>query len=715
MKKLAIFGSVAAVVIAVAAFKQDGGGPVEGKNSLPASNPFSAASRLPYQTPAFDKIKNTHFAPAFEEGMKEQMAEINKIAYNTAAPTFENTLVDMEKSGQLLTRVNNVFSLLTGANTNPELQKIQEAIAPKQAAHQDAIYLNPKLFKRIETIYNNVANLKLDAESKRLVEYYYQQFLLAGAKLSEADKAKLKKLNEEEASLSAKFTNQLLAAAKAGALIIRDSSELAGLSQGTKDAFAQNATANNLKGKWMIPLQNTTQQPLLQSLTNRATRQKLYEASWNRAERGDSNDTRNTIARMAQIRVAKAQLVGFDNYAAWKLQDQMAKTPTAVEQFFARLVPSATAKAKGEAADIQAQIDKQNGGFKLEPWDWDYYAEQVRKEKYDLDENEVKPYFELGKVLEKGVFYAANQLYGLTFKESKDLPVYQNDVRVYEVFDKDNKSFALFYGDFYKRDNKSGGAWMSNMVGQSTLLGTKPVIYNVCNFTKPAAGQPALISFDDVTTMFHEFGHALHGLFASQIYPTLSGANTARDFVEFPSQFNEHWAMDPKVFKNYAIHYQTGKPMPQPLVDKVKRAATFNKGYSLTELLAAASLDMQWHTLTDNNASQDVDKYEAVALKTTGLDLPQVPPRYRSSYFLHIWGNGYGAGYYAYLWTKMLEEDAYSWFEEHGGLTRENGQRFRDMILSRGNTLEYGKMFRDFRGHDPSIQPMQKALGLPVQ
>lgn len=686
-----------------------------GMKDSPSSNPFLTESSLPYQAPPFDKIKDSDFSPALEEGMKEQQQEILQIANNPAAPTFENTLVAMEKSGQLLTRVNNVFSLLTGANTNPELQKIQEETAPKLAANQDAIYLNSKLFRRIETIYNNRSHLKLDAESNRLIEYTYQQFLLAGAKLSETDKTSLKKLNGEEASLSAKFINQLLAAAKAGALAVSDSSELAGLSQGNLDAFAQNAKANKLEGKWLIPLQNTTQQPSLQSLSDRATRQKLFEASWSRAEKGDSNDTRSTIARIAKIRAEKAKLVGFPNYDAWKLQDQMAKTPAAVEEFFGRLVPSATAKASGEAADIQALIDKQNGGFKLQPWDWNYYAEQVRKAKYNLDESEIKPYFELNKVLENGVFYAANQLYGLTFKERHDLPVYQKDVRVFEVFDKDNKSFALFYCDYFKRDNKSGGAWMSNMVGQSKLLGTKPVIYNVCNFTEPAPGQPALISFDDVTAMFHEFGHGLHGLFANQQYPSLSGTNVARDYVEFPSQFNEHWALDPQVFKHYAVHYKTGQLMPQELVDKIKKAGAFNQGYRLTELLAAAALDMQWHTLQANDSVQNVDKFETAALQKTHLDLPEVPTRYRSSYFLHIWGNGYAAGYYAYLWTKMLEEDAYSWFEENGGLTRANGQRFRDMILSRGNTADYGKMFNDFRGHNPDIQPMEKALGLPVK
>jgi len=714
MKKLFMIPAVI-LLAGIISFRNAGDKQISNSAVFSSANPFFTVSSLPYQAPPFNKIKDDDFKPALEEGMKEQQEEILKIANDPNAPTFENTFIAMEKSGQLLTRVNNVFNLLTGANTNPQLQKVQEETASELAANQDAIYLNSKLFKRIESIYNNRSALKLNSESNRLVEYTYQQFLLAGAKLSDADKASLKKINEEEAFLSAKFTNQLLAAAKAGAVVISDSAELAGLSKENMDAFAQKAKANNADGKWIIPLQNTTQQPVLQSMSNRTTRQKVFEASWNRAERNDSNDTRNTIERISQIRVKKANLLGFPNYAAWKLQDQMAKTPEAVEEFFAKLVPSATAKARGEAADIQALIDKQNGGFTLQPGDWNYYSEQVRKSKYNLDESEIKPYFELNKVLENGVFYAANQLYGLTFKERHDLPVYQKNVRVFEVFDKDNSSFALFYCDYFKRDNKSGGAWMSNMVGQSKLLGTKPVIYNVCNFTEPSPGQPALISFDDVTTMFHEFGHALHGLFASQQYPSLSGTNVARDFVEFPSQFNEHWALDPKVLKHYAVHYKTGQMMPQSLIDKIKNAASFNQGYRLTELLAAAALDMQWHTLTSKDSLQNADRFEAAALQKTHLDMPEVPARYRSSYFLHIWGNGYGAGYYAYLWTKMLEEDAYSWFEEHGGLTRANGQRFRDMILSRGNTEEYGKMFKDFRGREPNIHPMQKALGLPVK
>lgn len=677
-----------------------------------SSNPFFEASKLPFQAPDFTKIKNEDFKPAMEEGMKQQLAEIGKIADNAEAPTFDNTIIAIEKSGQLLSRVNHVFNLLTGANTNPDLQKVQEDEAPKLAANNDAIYLNTKLFKRVETVYDQRAGLKLDAESLRLLEFYYQRFELAGAKLSEADKTKLKDLNKEEATLSAKFTNQLLAAAKEGALVVDKKEDLAGLPQGTLDAAAQNAEAAKQKGKWLIALQNTTQQPDLQALTNRATRQKLFDASWNRAEKGDANDTRKAIARIAEIRSAQASLLGFKNYAAWKLQDQMAQTPEAVATFLGKLVPAATNKATQEAAEIQKVIDAQKGGFKLQPWDWDFYAEQVRKAKYDLDESQVKPYFVLDKVLQNGVFYAANQLYGLTFKERKDLPVYQADVRVFDVMDKDGSQVGLFYCDYFKRDNKSGGAWMSNLVEQSTLLGTKPVIYNVCNFTKPAPGQPALISFDDVTTMFHEFGHALHGLFASQKYVSLSGTSVARDYVEFPSQFNEHWASDPKVFNNYALHYQTGKPMPQALLDKIKKAATFNQGYALTEALAAAELDMQWHTLPAGSELQDVDKFETQALKTTKLNLPQVPPRYRSSYFLHIWSNGYAAGYYAYSWTSMLENDAYSWFQENGGLSRQNGQRFRDMILSRGNTENYGKMFKAFRGHEPDIKPLLRKRGL---
>lgn len=682
------------------------------KSAETGANPFFQASTLPYQAPPFDKIKDSDFEPALEEGMKQQLAEIQKIAGNSEAPTFENTLVAMEKSGQLLSRVSMVFGVLTSANTNDLLQQVQEKEAPKLAAHQDAIYLDAKLFARVNTLYQKRNELNLDAESLRLVEYYYQQFVLAGANLADDAKTKLKKLNEEEATLSTKFSNQLLAAAKKGALVVNDKNQLAGMAAGEQDAAAKDAKAAGMEGKWLLPLQNTTQQPALQSLSDRNTRQQLFEASWNRAEHKDANDTRALIARIAKIRAEKAQLLGFPDYATWKLQDQMAKTPAAVDAFFSKLIPAATAKARNEAKDIQALIAQQKDTFSLQAWDWDHYAEQVRKARYDLDESQIKPYFVLDSVLRNGVFYAATQLYGITFKERTDIPVYHKDVRVFELSDHDGATIGLFYCDYFKRDNKNGGAWMDNMVRQSGLLNTKPVIYNVCNYTKPADGQPALLSFDEVTTMFHEFGHALHGFFASQRYPALSGTSVARDFVEFPSQFNEHWALYPSVLKNYAKHYQTNAPIPEALVTKIKNAATFNQGYALTEVLAAADLDIQWHTLKADAPQQDVDQFETEALKKTHLDLGYVPPRYRSSYFLHIWGNGYAAGYYAYLWTEMLDHDAYAWFEEHGGLTRENGQRFRDMILSRGNTQDYGTMFKAFRGHDPDINPMLKNRGL---
>jgi peptidyl-dipeptidase Dcp len=678
----------------------------------PAGNPFSKPSTLPFHAPDFAHIHDADFGPAFEAGMRQQLAEVRAIADNPAAPTFENTFIPLEKSGQMLTRVNMTFNALSSANTDDALQKTQEDVAPKLAAHADAIYLDPKLFTRIEAIYNKRDALNLDPESKRLVEWYYLDFVHHGAKLSDADKAKLQDLHKEESTLTAAFINKLLAGTKAGGLVVDDKAKLAGLSDAEIDAAAQAAKDRKLDGKWVIPLQNTTQQPSLQSLTDRAVREQLFNASWTRTEKGDANDTRSDIARVAQVRAQQAKLLGYDSYAAWKLEDQMAKTPATALKFLDDLVPAATARARSEAADIQAQIDKDGGKFKLQPWDWQLYAEQVRKAKYDLDESQIKPYFELDNVLQNGVFYAAHQLYGLSFKERKDLPVYQPDVRVFEVTDVTGKPLALFYADYFKRDNKSGGAWMDNLVGQSKLLGTLPVIYNVANFTKPAAGQPALLSFDDVTTMFHEFGHALHGMFADQQYPSLSGTNTARDFVEFPSQFNEHWSLEPSVFAHYAKHYKTGEAMPQALVDKIKKSETFNKGYDMTEAISAALLDMSWHTLPADAPKQDVDAFELAALKKNGTDLSYVPPRYRSSYFMHIWGNGYAAGYYAYSWTQMLADDAYAWFDEHGGLTRANGDRFRQMVLSRGNTQDLATMYSNWRGHAPDIKAMLHDRGL---
>ena len=675
------------------------------------ANPFYAPSALPFKAPPFDKIKDSEYQPAIDAGMAEQIKEVEAIANNPAPATFDNTIVALERTGQLLNRVWAVFNCVTGANTNDALQKIQDAEAPRMAAHQDAINLNPKLFARVKAVYDQRAGLHLDPESLRLVEYDYQQMVKAGANLSEADKAKLKKLNEEEATLENDFINKLLAAAKAGAYSTADPKALDGFSDAQLSAAAQAAQARKQQG-WLIPLQNTTQQPVFTSLANRATRQAVFENSWNRAERSDANDTRATIARLAQLRAQKAALLGYANYAAWTLTDQMAKTPEAAKQFLDALAPASTARAAAEAKDIQALIDSQKGGFTLEPWDWDYYSEQVRKAKYDLDESQIKPYFELNNVLENGVFYAAHQLYGLTFKERRDIPVYQQDVRVFEVFDADQKPLALWYCDYFKRDNKNGGAWMDSLVSQSKLLNQLPVVFNVANFEKPAPGEPALLSFDDVTTMFHEFGHALHGMFANTVYPSLSGTQTPRDFVEFPSQFNEHWASYPSVFEHYAHHYKTGAPMPADLAAKIARSQTFNQGYALTEILAAAELDLDWHMLPATAPIENPDTFEIAALQRNHLDLSYVPPRYRSSYFLHIWANGYSAGYYAYSWTEMLDDDAFQWFLDHGGLTRSNGDRFRQMVLSRGNTEDLEKMYETWLGAKPSIEPMLKFRGL---
>ena len=675
------------------------------------SNPFFAPSVLPFQAPPFDKIKDEDFQPAIEAGMAQQQAEIQAIANNPDAPTFDNTIVAMEKSGQLLARVMAVFNGITGANTNDTLQKVKTIEAPKLAAHQDFVYLNTKLFARVAAIYKQRDTLKLDPESLRLLEYDYDKFVHAGANLSEADKTELRKLNEEESSLQDAFLNKLLDATKEGAFVTTDKTALAGLSEARIAAAAQAAQSRQFDA-FVIPLQNTTQQPDLVSLSNRGARQTIFGRSWNRTERGNANDTRDTIARLAQVRAQKAKLIGFSSFAAWQLEDQMAKTPQAALQFMDAIVPAATAKAASEAKDNQSVIDAQKGGFQLQPWDWNFYAEQVRKARYDLDDAQVKPYFELNNVLQNGVFYAANQLYGLTFKERHDLPVYQPDVRVFEVFDANGKHLALFYCDYFKRDNKNGGAWMSTFVDQSHLLGTLPVVYNVANFSKPAEGEPALISFSDVITMFHEFGHALHGMFADTEYPALSGTATARDFVEFPSQFNEHWARDPLIFAHYAKHYKTGAPMPEELVARLRKSDTFNKGYDMTELLAAAELDMQWHSLPATAPLQNPDEFEKQALDKTHLNVSYVPPRYRSTYFAHIWGGDYCAGYYAYLWTEMLADDAFQWFVEHGGLTRANGDRFRQMVLSRGNTHDLGKMYDAWRGAPPNTKAMLKYRGL---
>jgi peptidyl-dipeptidase Dcp len=676
------------------------------------TNPFFVESTLPYHAPRFDLIRNEDYQVALEEGMRQQLAEIDAIAKQTTQPTFENTIVAMERAGALLTRVSKTFGGVFGANTNDTLQKIQEIESPKLAATNDAIYLNDQLYQRVKSVYDRRAMSNLSPEQVALIERYNRDFVRAGAQLSEADKARIRSINQELSKLSTDFTNKLLAGTKAGALVVDNPSQLAGLTQDEIQTAADAAKQRGLAGKWVLPLRNTTQQPAQAELTNRATRQKLFELSTLRTSRGDSNDTRGTIRRMAELRAEKAKLLGFPTWAAYALATQGAKTPENAIKLLTDLVPPATARARGEAADMQKLIDAQGGGFKLQPWDWQYYSEKVRKAKYDLDESQIMPYFELNNVLQNGVFFAANKLYGLTFKERHDIPVYHPDVRVFEVFDANGQPLALWYADYFKRDNKQGGAWMDQFVDQSALTGWKPVVYNVANFTKPAAGQPALLTYDDVTTMFHEFGHALHGMFSNVQYPTLSGTNVPRDFVEFPSQFNEHWALEAAVFANYAKHYQTGAPMPTALVDKIKRSQTFDQGFAMTELLEASLIDFAWHTLPAGSIPSDVDAFEAASLKRFNAAVPEVPPRYHSTYFSHIWDGGYSAGYYAYTWSEVLDDDAFAWFREHGGLTRENGQRFRDMVLSKGGTVDAATLYRNFRGRDPSVEALLEERGL---
>jgi peptidyl-dipeptidase Dcp len=676
------------------------------------SNPLLVESTLPYHAPRFDLIRNEDYQPALEEGIRQWLAEVDLISKQTTPPNFDNTIAAMEKSGALLTRASKTFFGVVGANTNDTLQKVQEIIAPKLAAANDQVYLNDQLYQRVKSVYDRRNDGGFTPEQVALIERYNRDFVRAGARLSEQDKVRMRAINQELSKLSTDFSNKLLAGTKAGALVVDDVKQLAGLTDAEIQTAADAAKQRGLSGKWVIPLRNTTQHPAQAELTDRAVRQRLFENSTLRTSRGDSNDTRNTIRRMAELRAEKAKLLGYPTWADYVLETQGAKNPQNAIKLLTDLSAPATARARQEIADMQKLIDAQGGGFKLQPWDYQYYAEQVRKAKYDLDESQIKPYFELNNVLQNGVFYAANKLYGLTFKERHDIPVYQPDVRTFEVFDRDGSPLALFYVDYFKRDNKGGGARMDSFVDQTKLLGTKPVVFNVANFTKPAPGQPVLLTFDDVTTMFHEFGHALHGMFSNVTYPTVAGTNVPRDFVEFPSQFNEHWALEPSVFANYAKHYQTGAPMPQALVEKIKSSRTFNQGFETTELMEASLLDFAWHTLPAGTNVSDVDALERQALEKYNVLVPEIPPRYRSTYFSHIWDGGYSAGYYAYTWSEVLDDDAYAWFREHGGLTRENGQRFRDMILSRGATADAATLYRNFRGRDPNVDALLEERGL---
>ncbi|MEB6377566.1 peptidyl-dipeptidase Dcp [Leclercia adecarboxylata] len=681
---------------------------------MSGTNPFFASSLLPYQAPHFDLIHDEHYRPAFDEAIRQKRKEIAAIAGSEEEPDFANTVLALEKSGELLSRVSSVFFAMTSAHTNDYLQQLEEAISTELAALANDIWLNDALFTRVDAVYNDRQTMAPDAESLRLIEELHQRFILAGARLGEAEKQALKALNTESAALTSQFNQRLLAADKAGGLVVDYLHQLDGLSQAEQAAAAQAAAEKELSDRWLIPLLNTTQQPALQQLRDRQTRENLFNAGWLRTQKNDANDTREIVARLVALRARQAELLGYSSYASWKIADQMAKTPDAALQFMRGIVPAARTRALQEQADIQKVIDDEQGGFRVQAWDWAFYAERVRLAKYALDESQVKPYFALDRVLTDGVFWAATRLFGITFAERSDIPVYHPDVRVWEIFDQHGEGMALFYGDFFARDSKGGGAWMGNFVEQSHEAGTRPVIYNVCNYQKPAKGQPALISWDDVITLFHEFGHTLHGLFASQRYATLSGTNTPRDFVEFPSQINEHWASHPEVFAHYARHYETGEPMPDALREKMLSATQFNKGYDMTELLSAALLDMNWHGFAASEAPADVEAFETAALKREQLDLPAIPPRYRSSYFAHIFGGGYAAGYYAYLWTQMLADDGYQWFVEEGGLTRENGQKFREAILSRGNSTDLAELYRAWRGHDPKIEPMLVNRGLSV-
>ena len=682
------------------------------QTSSTKENPLLTESTLDYQAPDFSKIRPAHFVPAIEEGIRIQLAEIDSITSNTAAPTFENTVLAYEKSGRLLARATSILSALVGADGTEELQKIDEETTPMLSAHHDALLLNEKLFARIKAVYDQRSSLQ--GEDLRLTEVLYDQFVHEGALLSAADKEALKKINSEIAVLQTKFTNQVNAGTKEAAVLVDKVEELDGLSEEAITRAAEAATAAGHKGKYLLEQTNTSRPGYLADLNNRDVRRRVLEASLSRCSGGDSTNTHPTITRIAALRAEKAKLLGLPNFASWALSDQMAGRPEAVERLISQLAPALRAKVADDVAELEAFAQKTEGkDFKLAAWDLDYYAERLKKAKYDLNEADLKPYLVLDSVLKNGVFYAANQLYGLTFKPRPDIPVYADGVQVYEVFDQDNTPMALFYTDYFRRPTKTGGAWMSNFVQQSTLFGTKPVIYNVCNFEAPAKGAPAFLTSSDVETLFHEFGHALHGLFASQKYETLSGTNTPRDFVEMPSQFNEHWMTDSVVLRHYARHYKTGEPMPQALIDKMKAAATYGQSYALAENLAAVTIDMAWGMLPAGQTVSDVDAFEREVLARAGLDFALVPPRYRSAYYLHVFAGGYASGYYSYLWTEVLDHNIYEWFAAHGGLTRENGQRFREMVLSRGNTAPVGTFFTNFTGlTEPDMSSLLRFRGL---
>lgn len=679
--------------------------------AVQTQNPLFQASTLQYQAPDFNAIKDEHFQPALEQGIKEQYQEILAIANNPAAPTFDNTIVAMEKSGALLNRASSVFYNLAGSNSNPTLRKIQGEMAPKMAAHSDNINLNPALFARIETIYNNRNSLGLTPEAVRLVEVYHQRFIMAGAKLTDEQKVKIRALNEEQSTLTNEFSQRLLRLTKDIAIVVDNKEQLAGLSDSEITSAANDAKAAGHDGKYLINITNTTRQPILASLENRELRQRIWEASANRGLKGE-NETASLVSRLAQLRAERAVLLGYENWASYRLAPQMAKTPEAVYSMFGSMVPAVVANTEKEAADIQAMINKTGGKFELAPWDWEFYAEKVRQEKYALDANSIRPYFEFNRVLEDGVFYTLKELYGVTLKPRPDLPVYHPDVKAYEMFDADGSSMAIFYADYFAREGKRGGAWMSSFVGQSFLEGTKPVVVNVMNIKKAPEGQPTFVSYNEVTTMFHEMGHGTHGMFSKVTYPSLSGTSVSRDFVEFPSTFEEDWAAHPKVLANYAKHYETGKPIPDELLQKLLKSGSFNQGFDTLEYMAAALVDMEWHSLSPDAPLQDVATFEANALKKHGLNITAVPPRYKSTYFAHAFPGGYSASYYAYMWSEILAADAFAYVQTQGGLNREIGMKYRKTIREVGNSIAPMEAYKNFRGQEPTTEGLLNRRGL---
>ncbi|MED5547530.1 MAG: M3 family metallopeptidase [Pseudomonadota bacterium] len=672
---------------------------------------FAQASTLPFQAPDFTKIRDTDWQPAIEAGIAQKRAEMKAIADNPEAPTFENTLVVMQRAGVLYDRVYNVFGQLTSAATNDTLDAIDTAVSPQISSMQDDIYLDPKLFARVKAVHDSAAGKALTGEDAMLLKTEYAKFVHRGALLSAAKKAELKAMNTQISKLETEFAQQLTQANNAHAVVFDSTEELAGLTEGQIASAAKRAKEEGKPGKYVLPLINFTQQPVLASLTNRDSRRRVFEESINRASSGDEFDTTGIVTKLATLRAKKAELLGQPNFGTFQMYDRMINTPEKAMTFMSGFTPALRTTQDREAA-LLLDAAKADGVTTLQPWDWTYYAEKVRKAKYDLDESAIKPYFEVYNVLENGVFYAASQTYGLSFKRRTDIPVYHETMRVYEVTDKDGSALGLFYFDPFSRPSKRGGAWMNNFVEQSDLLGNTPVIANTLNIDPPAEGEPALASWDNVTTMFHEFGHALHGFFASQTYPALSGTNTARDFVEFPSQFNENFATVPEVLAHYAKHYETGAPLPEGTIDKINAASKFNQSVGFGETLEAAMLDIKWHTLSPQEAAQDPMAFEKQALYSMGLRSDLIPPRYRTPYFRHIWDNGYASGYYSYIWTELLAHDGWDWVAKHGGMTRANGDHIRASFLGQGHSKDLDVLYRDFTGHDPEIGPMLEARGL---